>query len=169
VAAVVTRPEIAQAFANGGMEYFNTFGGNPVSCAAALAVLDVIEQEQLQQRALVVGKQLLDGLHQLASRHSLIGDVRGVGLFVGIELVKERESKEPAAQEAEAVVAAARARRVLLSTDGPHHNVVKIKPPLSFGSHEVEHLLRVLDDCLLEAMKPSRQSANLNSHENLVQ
>src|SRR5258706_71269 len=84
LAAVVTTPEIAGAFAN-GMEYFNTFGGNPVSCAIGLAVLDVIEEEQLQANALKVGQHLMDGLRKLMDKHPLIGDVRGLGLFVGIE------------------------------------------------------------------------------------
>src|SRR5204863_7913220 len=96
--AVVTTPAIAASFAN-GMEYFNTFGGNPVSCAVGLAVLDVIRHEELQQNALEVGEYLQQGLNQLKSRHSLIDDVRGQGLFVGVELVRDRQTLEPADHE----------------------------------------------------------------------
>src|SRR6185437_3237681 len=95
LAAVVTTPEIADSF-NNGMEYFNTFGGNPVSCAIGMAVLDVIADEQLQANALRVGNHLIDGLRGLMQKHELIGDVRGLGLFGGIELVANREAVEPA-------------------------------------------------------------------------
>src|SRR5439155_4656629 len=97
--AVITTREIAESFAN-GMEYFNTFGGNPVSCAVGLAVLDVIRDQELQQNELEVGEYLKSGLHQLRDRHTLIGDVRGPGLFLGIELVRDRETFEPADIEA---------------------------------------------------------------------
>ena len=127
--AVVTTPEVARSFAN-GMEYFNTFGGNPVSARVGLAVLDVIEDEGLQAHAARLGAQLLDGLSGLAARHEVIGDVRGHGLFVGVELVSDRSTKEPAGDVADRVADAMRDRGVLVSTDGPHHNVLKIKPPL---------------------------------------
>ena len=97
--AVITTPEIARSFET-GMEYFNTFGGNPVSCAAGLAVLDVIADERLQARAARLGAVLLDGLRSLAERQPLIGDVRGRGLFLGVELVRDRATREPAAAEA---------------------------------------------------------------------
>ena len=99
LAAVITTPEIAQSFTN-GMEYFNTFGGNPVSCAAGLAVLDVIRDEELQTNAAQVGDFLKDGLRQLQNQHPLIGDVRGIGLFLGIELVRNSTTLEPADREA---------------------------------------------------------------------
>ncbi|HEY8847216.1 MAG TPA: aminotransferase class III-fold pyridoxal phosphate-dependent enzyme, partial [Candidatus Limnocylindrales bacterium] len=121
--AVVTTRVIADTFAN-GMEYFNTFGGNPVSAAIGLAVLDVIADEGLQEHARVVGERLLDGLRGLATHHPAIGDVRGRGLFAGIEFVRDRETREPDAELAENVANAAVERGVLLSTDGPFHNVI---------------------------------------------
>ena len=143
--AVVTTPEIAESFAN-GMEYFNTFGGNPVSCAVGLAVLDVIRDEGLQQNALEVGGYLLRALREV--RHPLIGDVRGSGLFLGIELVRDPETLEPADREASAVVNRMKERGVLLSTDGPSHNVIKIKPPLVFTRSDADRLAEGIDKTL---------------------
>ncbi|MEM7201692.1 MAG: aminotransferase class III-fold pyridoxal phosphate-dependent enzyme [Planctomycetota bacterium] len=142
LAAVLTTAEIATSFAN-GMEYFNTFGGNPVSCAVGLAVLDVIEDEGLQERARVVGAELRAGLEELAARYPLIGDVRGLGLFLGIELVLD-ERLSPAPAHATYVVERMRERGVLLSTDGPEHNVIKIKPPLAFASADARQMLEGL-------------------------
>ena len=147
LAAVVTTPEIANAFAN-GMEYFNTFGGNPVSCAVGLAVLDVIEKEGLQEQAHRVGSYLKDKLTSLAPRHRLIGDVRGRGLFIGVEFVRDQDTLEPAATEASAIVEAMKDRGILLSTDGPLHNVIKIKPPLQFSKENVDTLVKNLDEVL---------------------
>lgn len=147
MAAVVTTPEIARSFAN-GMEYFNTFGGNPVSCAAGMAVLDVIEQEGLQENARVVGAYLQDGLEQLAKRHELIGDVRGRGLFVGAELVTDRESRAPATRQAAEAVNLLRERAILLSTDGPDENVIKIKPPMVFDRDNADLFLTAFDEVL---------------------
>ena len=144
LAAVVTTPEIAAVFAN-GMEYFNTFGGNPVSCAVGLAVLDVIEQDGLQAHARQVGDQLKSDLEGLQARHPLIGDVRGSGLFLGVELVTDRATLEPATQEAYAIVEAMRGRHILLSVDGPLHNVLKIKPPLVFNRNDAARLVSELD------------------------
>jgi len=144
VGAVITTPEIAHSFAT-GMEYFNTFGGNPVSCAVGLAVLDVIVDERLQARAASVGAHLRQGLRQLATRHSLIGDVRGRGLYLGVELVRDRATLEPAAREATLICELARAEGVLLSTDGPYHNVLKIKPPLALTAADADRCLGVLD------------------------
>ena len=138
--AVVTTREIADSFAN-GMEYFNTFGGNPVSCAAGLAVLDVIRDEGLQENARATGDYLLAGLRDLAMRQVLIGDVRGRGLFLGIELVRDRETREPAADEASSLVNRMKDAGVLLSTDGPLHNVIKIKPPLVFERRDADLLI----------------------------
>ena len=147
LAAVVTTPEIANAFAN-GMEYFNTFGGNPVSCAVGLAVLDVIEDEKLQARAHRVGSYLKGKLSAIMPKHGLIGDVRGRGLFVGIEFVRDHTTLEPADSEAAAIVEAMRDRGILLSTDGPLHNVIKIKPPLQFSEENVDALVENLDAVL---------------------
>lgn len=144
MAAVVTTRKIADAFAN-GMEYFNTFGGNPVSCRVGLAVLDVIEDEGLMARAAQVGAQLQDGLRRLAERYSVIGDVRGMGMFIGAELVTDRVTKEPAAETLEHVVQQCRAQGFLLSTDGPLHNVLKIKPPLQFDEVDATLLLGAVE------------------------
>ena len=149
MAAVVTTPEIAGSFVT-GMEYFNTFGGNPVSCAIGLAVLDVIESEGLQEHARVLGRQFLDGFRDMAPRHPLVGDVRGLGLFLGVELVRDHQTLEPADTEASAVVDAMRHRGFLLSTDGPFHNVIKIKPPMVLTSEDVSAVLSNIDEVLTE-------------------
>ncbi len=145
--AVITSREIADSFAN-GMEYFNTFGGNPVSCAVGLAVLDVIRDEELQLNALEVGQYLKDGLSQLQQEYPLIGDVRGCGLFLGIEFVRDRETLKPADCEATQIVERMKERGMLLSTDGPFHNVIKIKPPLVFSRADADFLLSNLKSVL---------------------
>jgi 4-aminobutyrate aminotransferase-like enzyme len=147
IGAVVTTPEIAASFVT-GMEYFNTFGGNPVSCAIALAVLDVIVEEKLQENARHVGAFLMDGLRDLQQRHACIGDVRGSGLFVGAELVSNRGARMPDQSRAKAVVEAMKARHVLLSTEGPDDNVLKIKPPIVFSQANAEEFLDKLDQVL---------------------
>jgi 4-aminobutyrate aminotransferase-like enzyme len=132
------------------MEYFNTFGGNPVSAAIGLAVLDVIRDEGLQEHARVTGERLMAGLRQIAGRHEAIGDVRGLGLFVGIELVRDRETREPDAALARELANRAAERGVLLSTDGPDHNVMKIKPPLVFSGADADRLVETVDAVLAE-------------------
>jgi 4-aminobutyrate aminotransferase-like enzyme len=149
VGAVVTTREIADAFAN-GMEYFNTFGGNPVSCAVGLAVLDVIRDEALQEHARRTGEHLLHGLRAVQHRHEAIGDVRGLGLYLGVELVHDREARTPAGNLASDVVNRMRDRGILLSTDGPDHNVLKIKPPLPFTAADADRLVETLDVVLSE-------------------
>jgi 4-aminobutyrate aminotransferase-like enzyme len=149
LAAVVTTPEIAAAFAN-GMEFFSTFGGNPVACAAGLAVLDVLAEESLQARALRVGRHLIQGLRRLQERHRLVGDVRGSGLFLGVELVRDRSTLEPATQEASYVVNRLRERAILTGTDGPHENVLKLRPPLCLSEADADLLVGTLDDVLGE-------------------
>jgi len=144
MAAVVTTREIANTFAN-GMEFFNTFGGNPVSCAVGMAVLDVLEMENLQVKALETGDHLLKGFHNLQDKHALIGDVRGSGLFLGIELVNNHKTLEPASDEACKIVEFCRLNGILLSTDGPLENVIKIKPPMVFGIPEADALIATLD------------------------
>jgi 4-aminobutyrate aminotransferase-like enzyme len=147
--AVATTRAIADAFAN-GMEYFNTFGGNPVSAAIGLAVLDVIVDEGLQEHARVTGDRLLAGLRELQARHEPIGDVRGTGLFVGIELVADRSARVPDAALATDLVNRAAERGVLLSTDGPDHNVIKIKPPMVISDADVDRLVETIDGVLTE-------------------
>jgi 4-aminobutyrate aminotransferase-like enzyme len=127
------------------MEYFNTFGGNPVSCAVGLAVLDVIENEKLQENALKVGTYLLSRLNELKSKYSLIGDVRGLGLFIGVELVLNRETLEPAAEQATFIIEALKEQGILISIDGPLRNVLKIKPPLVFTKENVDQVVNTLD------------------------
>ena len=149
LATVVTTPEIAASF-NNGMEYFNTFGGNPVSCAIGLAVLDVIAEEGLQENAQRVGTHLMDGMRELMEKHALIGDVRGLGLFIGIELVLDRQTLAPAPEQASYIANRMRERGILLSTDGPYHNVLKIKPPLVFTKENADFLVGTLDEILRE-------------------
>jgi 4-aminobutyrate aminotransferase-like enzyme len=149
LAAVVTTPEIAASFDN-GMEYFNTFGGNPVSCAVGLAVLDVIEEESLQENALKVGAYLKANLEALKSKHPLIGDVRGMGLFIGVELVLDRETLTPATKQASYLVERMKDLGILISTDGPLHNVLKIKPPIVFSIANAAELVCKLDQILAE-------------------
>ncbi len=148
-AAVITTPEIAGSF-DTGMEYFNTFGGNPVSCAIGMAVLDVIESEGLQENARRVGEHLLHGLRRIKDSHPLVGDVRGLGLYIGVELVESRETREPATQKASRVKERLREHGILLSTDGPDDNVLKIKPPMVFTIPDAERLISTLDRILGE-------------------
>ena len=152
LAAVVTTPEIAARFAN-GMEYFNSFGGNPVSMAVGMAVLDVIEAEDLQARALETGAYLLDRFRDMATRHALIGDVRGAGLFLGIELVTNRETLAPATAEAGWIVNHLRQNAVLASTDGPMDNVLKFKPSMVFGRREADLLCAALETAFADLKK----------------
>ena len=143
--ALVVRREIAESFQN-GMEYFNTFGGNPVSCAVGLAVIDTIERDGLRENAAAVGDYLNAGFEELQTRYPVIGDVRGMGLFLGIELVEDRESKVPATATARAICNEARARGVLMGTEGPHDNVLKMRPSMIFSKANADHLLGVLEE-----------------------
>ena len=147
--AVVTSRELARSFET-GMEYFNTFGGNPVSCAAGLAVLDVIREERLPEHAAAVGRQLFGGLTALASRYPILGQVRGRGLFLGFEMVRDPSSREPATEEARRLVNRLRDFGILNSTDGPDANVIKLKPPLPFASADADHYLEILETVLEE-------------------
>ena len=149
LAAVVTTEEIAQSFDN-GMEFFSTFGGNPVSCAAGLAVLDVVQRDDLQQHALRVGNRLLAGLEELKGRYAIVGDVRGSGLFVGIELVRDQETLEPATAEASYIVNRLRERGVLMGADGPFDNVIKIRGPLVLSEDDIDLALDIIDQTLGE-------------------
>jgi 4-aminobutyrate aminotransferase-like enzyme/Ser/Thr protein kinase RdoA (MazF antagonist) len=147
--AVVTTPDIATAFAN-GMEFFSTFGGNPVACAAGLAVLDVLRDEKLGDNCLRVGIRLRARLERLKERNPLVGDVRGLGLFLGIELVRDRRTLEPADDAASYVVNRLRDEGILAGTDGPYHNVVKIRPPLCFSDANADFLADTLEKILQE-------------------
>jgi 4-aminobutyrate aminotransferase-like enzyme len=149
IAAVVTRREIADSFVN-GMEFFSTFGGNTVSCAIGLTVLEIVLEEELQARALKVGNYLLEKLRPFKERFSLVGDVRGSGLFQGIELVKDRTSLTPAPEAASFVANRMRERYVLLGTDGPYHNVVKIRPPMPFNRENADELVDKLEKIFIE-------------------
>ena len=154
LAAAVTTREIAARF-DDGMEYFNTFGGNPVSCAVGLAVLDVIDEEGLQAHADRMGARLATGLRTLQQRHALIGDVRGTGLFLGVELVRDRETLEPARVEAHRLVERMKERGILLAIDGPHENVLKLKPPLVISGADVDRFLEELDLLLSRPADPA--------------
>jgi 4-aminobutyrate aminotransferase-like enzyme len=147
IGAVVTTAEIARSFDN-GMEFFSTFGGNTVSCAVGLAVLEVVAAENLQGHAQVVGERLLAQLRGLQRRHALVGDVRGSGLFLGVELVTDRGTRAPATQAAASVVNRMRELGVLMGTEGPHHNVIKIRPPLPFTAQDSDVLAEALDTAL---------------------
>ena len=139
LSAVVTTKKIADLFDN-GMEYFNSFGGNPVSCAVGHAVLNVIKDEELQKNALDVGLYLKERLNDLKEQFPIIGDVRGRGLFLGVELVKN-ENLLPAKTEAHSIVNQMKENNILLSIDGPDHNVIKIKPPLVFNKENADELV----------------------------
>ena len=144
LAAVVTTAEVAESF-NNGMEYFNTFGGNPVSSAIGLSVLDSILHDNLMENATERGAQMQNGLRELASRHPIIGDVRGIGLFVGAELVLCRETLEPATQQAAQLIDFLKTRNILLTTDGKYSNALKIKPPMCLNEQDVNHFIESID------------------------
>jgi alanine-glyoxylate transaminase/(R)-3-amino-2-methylpropionate-pyruvate transaminase len=146
LAAVVTTPKIAQALA--ARIHFNTFGGNPVVCAQGKAVLEVIEREGLQANSLTVGNYLQDGFRKLAEKHSIIGDVRGKGLMLGVELVKDRVTKAPAKEETLQIFETAKDLGLLIGKGGFHGNVLRIKPPMCFTKADADFALEVLDVCL---------------------
>jgi 4-aminobutyrate aminotransferase-like enzyme/Ser/Thr protein kinase RdoA (MazF antagonist)/murein DD-endopeptidase MepM/ murein hydrolase activator NlpD len=148
--AVITTRAIADSFDN-GMEFFSTFGGSTAACAAALATLRVTLEDHLQPHAFEVGGHLLDALRRLQTRHDLIGDVRGSGLFLGVELVRDRAALTPAADEAAAAVRQMREVGVLVGTDGPHENVIKIRGPMPLTIGDADCLVAVLDQSLREA------------------
>ncbi|XP_073830651.1 alanine--glyoxylate aminotransferase 2-like [Musca autumnalis] len=171
VGAVVTTPEIAEAFYNTGVAYFNTYGGNPVSCAIANAVMRVIDEEGLQENARIVGDYLLQQCREFKYEFDIIGDVRGVGLFVGLELVKDRETREPDTNAAHWVVNRMKqVHQILVSSDGPNANVIKLKPPMCFNQKNADEFLLAFRECLsfLEKERngdqlPASNAANSNS------
>lgn len=146
LAAVTTRMEVARALTQ--RIHFNTFGGNPVSMAAGLAVLDVIDEEGLQQNCLVLGERFRKGLEKLQQRHALIGDIRGLGLMIGVELVRDRATKEPAKQETLDVLEHCREMGMLIGKGGLDGNVLRIKPPMCITADDVDFALEVLDRAL---------------------
>ena len=147
IGALVTTPEIADAF-NNGMEFFSTFGGNTVSCATGIAVLDVVQQEGLMAHADRVGNHLLAGLKELVGKYDIIGDARGSGLFLGLELVRDHETLEPADHETSFVSNMMREHGILMGTDGPFHNVLKIRPPMPFDLDDADFLLKTMEKVL---------------------
>jgi 4-aminobutyrate aminotransferase-like enzyme/Ser/Thr protein kinase RdoA (MazF antagonist) len=147
VAALVTRREVIERFQS-TREFFSTFGGNPVACAAGLAVLDVLEDEDLARHAAEVGDYLRQGLRAVAERHAVVGDVRGLGLLTGVELVRDPDSREPLTDGAGAVADAMRDRGILIGTTGPDDNVLKVRPPLVLTREHVDHLVAALDESL---------------------
>ena len=147
MAAVFTTKEIADSFK--GMEFFSTFGGNPVSCAIGMAVLDVIEEKNLIENSKLMGELFIDGLTKLKNKYEIIGDIRGKGLFLGIELVKNRSSLEPAPKEAELLVEGMLSKNILLSIDGPRKNVIKIKPPMVISKEDVDRTIKSLNEVFI--------------------
>lgn len=147
--AVVTTAAVAEAF-NNGMEFFSTFGGNPVSCAIGQSVLQIVKEEGLQQHAKEVGDYLKEGLQKLMRQYPIIGDVRGHGLFLGFELVESRQTLAPATAQAAYLKNRMRQLGILMSTDGPFENVLKIKPPMCFDQGNADFLLKTLEKVLKE-------------------
>lgn len=149
IAGMVARPELLAAFGE-RLRYFNTFGGNPVSAAVGMAVLDVIEGEGLIENAREVGAYLRQGLESLAGIHPILGDIRAAGLFIGAELLRDHTTREPATVETARVVNGLRRRRVLISAAGPQANVLKIRPPLVFSKDNADLFVSALEDVLRE-------------------
>ena len=157
VAGLVTTDEIMSKFRN-AYRYFNTFGGNPVSCAAAMAVLDELEDGRLQRNAMQIGELAFKRLSDLANKHIVIGDVRQSGMVFGIEFVNDHDSKEPATEYADRVVNAMRDQGVLLSKLGRHKNTLKIRPPMPFSEEHLTILIETLDSVLTNTKQNAGQS-----------
>ncbi|MCU5775462.1 aminotransferase class III-fold pyridoxal phosphate-dependent enzyme [Erwiniaceae bacterium BAC15a-03b] len=142
-AALIARPALLAEF-GARTRYFNTFGGNPVSAAVGLAVLQVIEDEQLQQNALTTGAYLMDGLRSIAADYPLIGDVRGAGLYAGLEIVSNPAVKTPDSGMAARLVNQLAENGVLVGASGSHGQVIKVRPPLPFKPADADHFLEIL-------------------------
>lgn len=147
LAGVVARADLVETFASRNM-YFNTFGGNPVSAAVGMAVLEVLEREQLLANARNVGGYVIDRLRGLQSKHSLIGDVRGNGMFFAVEMVSDRTTRAPAPAPTKRLINVMRDRGVLISRIGMHDNILKIRPPMPFTREHADLLISTLDDVL---------------------
>ena len=146
IGAVITTDEIAESFGK-GVEFFSSFGGNPVSCAAGIAVLDVLEEEKLQENAKNVGNYYIRKLNELKKEFKSIGDVRGSGLFIGIEIIKEN-SKIPDTKLAQKIKNELRKNQILVGSDGPHDNVIKSKPPICYSKENVNEVICVFRSIL---------------------
>lgn len=160
LAAVITTEEISNAFESMNVEYFNTFGGNPVACASGLAVLDEIESKQLQQNAYDIGKYLMDKLNDLKQDVYIIGDIRGSGLFIGIDLITDRETLQPAIRECSFLCTILKQKYFILTNiDGPYDNVLVIKPPMCFSKDNVNVFVSAFES----AVKDDLSQVDLNS------
>ncbi|MEL6588531.1 MAG: aminotransferase class III-fold pyridoxal phosphate-dependent enzyme, partial [Bacteroidota bacterium] len=152
IGAVVTTEKVVRAFEN-GMEFFSSFGGNPVSCAIGREVLKVIEEEKLMSHAAQVGQYFGEQMQRLAARYPVLGDVRGSGLFWGLEFVEDAKNKKPDDKLASSIVQQMRQREILLGTDGPWHNVIKFKPPMCFQNDNVDQIVMNLEAILSNTIK----------------
>ena len=149
LAGIVATADLVKDFSEWAM-YFNTFAGTPVSCAVGIAVLDVLEQENLLANAVATGAYVADGLRALQEKHAIIGDVRQKGMFFAAELVTDRESKAPAEEQANALINAMCMRGVLISRIGTYGNILKMRPPMPFQPEHADLLIAALDECLQE-------------------
>ena len=163
IGAVVTTADIADSFAR-GPEFFSTFGGSTLSCRIGKTLLDIIEEEQLQENAARMGRRLFAGLRELQTRHAAIGDVRGMGLFAGVDLVTDRERRTPASAVARHVQERMRERRILIGCEGPALNVLKVRPPLTMEADDIDLVLEALDQVLSETAVVSSVSAGRSDH-----
>lgn len=149
IGAVITRPDIAASFAN-GIEFFSTFGGSNLSCRIGKEVLDIVDDEALQANAEAMGALLLEGLRGLIPRHESIGDVRGMGLFIGVDLIEDQDTLRPATRLADHVLNRMREERILMGTEGPFDNILKIRPPLTIDAENIRHIVDTLDKVLAD-------------------
>lgn len=150
IGVLVTSRAIADSFAQ-GPEYFSTFGGSNLSCRIGKEVLDIVDDENLMDNALQMGNFLIDGLHRLHDKYDIVGDVRGQGLFIGLDLVTDKVSRTPGADIADYVKNRMRENRILMGTEGPADNILKIRPPMSIERQDALMILNVMDKVLAEA------------------
>eukprot|EP00051_Salpingoeca_urceolata_P026713 m.478312 g.478312 ORF g.478312 m.478312 type:complete len:572 (+) comp21105_c0_seq1:264-1979(+) len=149
IAAVVCKKAVAQSFTDRGVEYFNTYGGNPVACAAGLSVIEILKKNDLRQHALDTGSYMLERFQKLVDRHPLLGEVRGTGFFMGLEFVVDRETREPATREVSYIISRLRSEfKILTSIDGPGNNVIIVKPPMCFNKSNVDTFVDAVDHVL---------------------